>query len=72
VRKRSRQIRKKALEERIVRDKALIKIRDAAIGGDRNRCMVEARKAGYTFRLIGMAAGVTRQRAQTIASKECH
>jgi hypothetical protein len=64
-----KQLRRKSMEERVAHDKILMKIRAASIWSGRNRYMVEARKAGYSFALIGMAARVTTQRAQFIVTR---
>ena len=63
---RLKQIRKKAREERVAHDKMLMRIRNAKSREERNRCMIAARKAGYSCGLIGMAAKVTTQRAHFI------
>ena len=67
--KRLRELRKRVMEERIAHDKVLMKIRAASIWSVRNRYMIEARKAGYSFALIGMAARVTIQRVQGIVAR---
>ena len=64
-----KQRRKKSMEERIAHDKMLMRIRNAKSGEERNRCMIAARKAGYSCGLIGMAANVTTQRAQFIVTR---
>ena len=66
--KRIRELRRAAMEEHIANDTMLMRIRNAKSNGERNRRMITARKAGYSFALIGMAARVTRQRAQAIIS----
>ena len=63
-----KQLRKKSMEERVAHDKMLLQIRNAKSTAERNRCMIAARKAGYTHALIGMAARVTTQRAQFIVT----
>jgi hypothetical protein len=63
-----KQRRKKSMEERVAHDKMLLQIRNAKSTAKRNRCMIAARKAGYTLALIGMAARVTTQRAQFIVT----
>ena len=66
-----KQLRKKAAEESVAHDKMLMRIRSAKGRNERNRCMIAARKAGYSFDLIGMAANVTRQRAHFIVATRC-
>jgi len=63
---RLKQIRKKLKEERVVHEELLLRIRNAKYRDERLRCMIAARKAGYTLGLIGMAAKVTTQRVQPI------
>jgi hypothetical protein len=69
---RLKQIRKALREERVAHDKTLMRIRNAKSKEERNRCMIAARKAGYTCGLIAMAAKVTTQRAQYIVTIRCH
>jgi hypothetical protein len=64
-------LRKKLKEERVAHDKTLLRIRNAKSRDERNRCMIAARKAGYSCGLIGMAANVTTQRAQFIVTTRC-
>ena len=63
-----RQLRKSVLEERIAHDKMLLQIRNAKTMKERNSIIIAARKAGYTYRLIGMAANLTRQRIHVIVT----
>ncbi len=70
-RDRLKQLRTKAAEERVAHDKMLLQISTARDRKQRNRCMIAARKAGYTLGLIGMAANVTHQRAQHIVATRC-
>jgi hypothetical protein len=65
---RLKQIRKKLREESVAHDKMLMRIRNAKSMAERNRCMIAARKAGYSCGLIGMAAKVTTQRAHFIVT----
>jgi hypothetical protein len=65
---RLKRIRKKPSEERVAHDKMLLRIRNAKSRDKRNRCMIAARKAGYSLELIGMAAHLTRQRAHIIVA----
>jgi hypothetical protein len=60
------QIRKKRLESDITQDKTLMAIRSAKTRAERTRCILAARKEGYSYELIGIAAGVTRQRVHQI------
>ncbi len=60
------QPRKTSNEESIVHDKMLMRIRNAKGRDQRIRYMVAARKAGYTYEMIGLAAGVSRQQVQQI------
>jgi len=61
--------RKDRREQSVVQSKMLRKIRNAKTKGDRKRYMIEARKAGYAYELIGQAAGLTRQRAYQIVAE---
>jgi hypothetical protein len=61
-----RQIRKKFKKESVVHHPMLMKIRNAKSTDEMDRCMVAARKAGYTYEMLGIAAGVTWQRVQQI------
>jgi hypothetical protein len=66
---RLKKIRKKPSEERVAHDKMLMRIRKAKSQDERNRCMIAARKAGYTLRLIGMAAKLTPERVRVITTR---
>jgi hypothetical protein len=56
-------------EQAIIGNKILMKIRKAKTRYEMNRCMVAARKAGYKYEMIGLAAGLSRQRAHQIIKK---
>jgi hypothetical protein len=56
-------------DQAIIGNKILIKIRKAKTRDEMIRCMVAARKAGHTFDLIGLAAGLSRQRVNIIINK---
>ena len=64
-----KRLRKKKIEERVAHDKLLLRIRNAKSRDERIRCMTAARKAGYTFGLIGMAANVTAERVRIIVNR---
>ena len=64
-----KRIRKKSREERVTHDKMLMRIRNAKSRDQRNRCMIEARKAGYSFGLIALAANLTPQRVHVIVDR---
>jgi hypothetical protein len=64
-----KRLRKKSNEERVAHDKMLLQISNARDRKQRNRCMIAARKAGYTLRLIGMAANVTPERVRVITTR---
>ena len=68
---RLKRIRKKSSEERVAHDEMLLQIRNATSKNERNRCMIAARKAGYSFGLIATAAHLTRQRAHSIVTTLC-
>lgn len=61
-----RQIRKKVKEKYVAQNPMLMKIRNAKSTDEMDRCMAAARKAGYTYEMLGIAAGVTRQRVHQI------
>jgi len=61
-----RQIRKKFNEESVVHHPVLMKIRNATSKDEMIRCMVAARKAGYSREMLGIAAGLTHQRVYQI------
>jgi len=56
-------------EQAIIGNKILMKIRKAKNRDEKIRCMITARKAGHTFDLIGLAAGLSRQRVHQIVKK---
>ncbi len=56
-------------EQAIIGNKILKKIRNAKTRDEMNRCMVAARKAGYKYEMIGIAAGLSRQRVHIIVTK---
>jgi len=47
----------------------LMKIRKAKTREEMIQCMVAARKAGYKYEMIGIAAGLSRQRVHIIVTK---
>jgi hypothetical protein len=61
-----RQARKKVKDESVVSNPMLMKIRNAKSRDEMIRRMIVARKAGYTYEMLGIAAGVTRQRVHQI------
>ena len=63
------QIRQKLSKQSILQHKVLRKIRTAKTKDEKKRCIIAARKAGFTYRLIGIAAGLTHQRVQQIIVK---
>ncbi len=65
----ARQIRLKLKERYITQNETLLKIRNAKSRCAMIRFMAAARKAGFCYQLIGLAAGVTRQRAHQIIAK---
>jgi hypothetical protein len=64
-----KRIRKKTMEERVAHDKMLLQISNAKDRKERDRCMIAAREAGYTLRLIGMAAKLTSERVRIITTR---
>jgi hypothetical protein len=46
----------------------LMKIRNAETTDEMIRCLAAARKAGYTYEMLGIAAGLTGQRVHQILS----
>jgi hypothetical protein len=46
-----------------------MKIRTAKNRDETVRCMVAARMAGYSYGMIGIAAGITRQRVKQVLDK---
>jgi hypothetical protein len=56
-----REARQKNQEQAVRKSKILTKIRHAKTRGRLRDYMVEARKSGFTYTLIGIAAGVSRQ-----------
>jgi hypothetical protein len=65
----ARQIRLKLKERYIAQNQTLLKIRNAKDRRDLIRAMMAARKAGFSYQVIGLAAGMTRQRAHQIIMK---
>ena len=61
-----RQVRKKAREEHVVHNAMLMEIHNAKSRDQMIRCMVVARRAGYTYEMLGIAAGMTTQRVHRI------
>ena len=64
-----RQMRKKLKEESILRNRVLMKIRTAETKDQKKRYMISARKAGYSYQMIGIAAGLTRQAVQQFIAR---
>jgi len=56
-------------EQAIIGNKILMKIRKAKTRDEMIDYMVAARKAGYKYEMIGIAAGLSRQRVHVIISK---
>jgi hypothetical protein len=71
LRERLARLRRKALEERVAHEDLLLRIRNAKSREERNRRIVAARKAGYTLRVIGVAAGVTAPAVRVIVMTRC-
>jgi hypothetical protein len=65
----ARQIRLKLKERYISQNKTLLKIRNAKDRRALIRAMMAAREAGFSYQVIGLAAGITRQRAHQIITK---
>ncbi|MGA2063277.1 MAG: hypothetical protein ABSG67_22635 [Thermoguttaceae bacterium] len=65
----SRQKLKQSKEKIILGSEMLMNIRKAKTREEMIRCMVTARKAGYKYEMIGLAAGLSRQRAHQIIKK---
>jgi len=63
------QMRKDLKEQAIIDNKILMKIRKAKTRDEMIRCMVTARKAGYKYAMIGLAAGLSCQRVHIIIKK---
>jgi len=63
------QIRQKLRNEFILKNRVLMKIRNAKTKDEMKKYLIAARKAGYTLELLGIAAGVTHQRVQQIVTK---
>jgi hypothetical protein len=63
------QIRQKLKEEFILKNRVLMKIRNAKTKDEIKHYLIAARKAGYTYELLGIAAGVTHQRIQQIIAQ---
>jgi hypothetical protein len=63
-----RKIRQKLREESL-QNKVLLQIRTTKTKDEKIRYIIAARKAGYTYELIGIAAGLTHQRVQQIFVK---
>ena len=55
-------------EKAIIDDEMLMNIRKAKTRDDMIRCMVAARKAGHKYEMIGLAAGLSRQRVHIIVT----
>ena len=64
-----RQMREDLKDQAIIGDKILMTIRKAKTRVEMIRRMVAARKAGYSYEMIGRAAGLSRQRAHIIVTK---
>ena len=67
----SRRTGKKYRTTDIVQDEILMSIRSAPTRDERIRCIIAARKKGYRYELIGIAAGMTRQAVHQIIKKYC-
>lgn len=65
----AQQIRLKLKERYISQNKTLLKIRNAQNRRGMIRCMVAARKAGFSYQIIGIAAGMSRQGVHQILAK---
>lgn len=63
------QLRKQLREERVAREKLLIRIRNAKTREERLRRILAARTAGYTLELIATAARLSNQRVQAILAE---
>jgi len=63
-----RQVRKKATEQRLLQDAVLKEIRTAT-KANRTALLVEARRAGYSYHILGMAAGISYQAVQHMLVK---
>ena len=55
------QTRRQFKEESVVHNPTLMKLRNAKGKDEMRRRMIAARKAGYTYEMLGIAAGMTRQ-----------
>ena len=62
-------MREEFKEKHILDSRNLMKIRKAKTRDEMIRCMVAASKAGYKYEMIGLAAGISRQRAHQIIKK---
>jgi hypothetical protein len=65
----SRQVRKEFKEKHILGSPNLMRIRKAKTRDEMARCMIAAKKAGYEYEIIGLAAGISRQAAHQIIKK---
>jgi hypothetical protein len=65
----TQELRRKLKEEYILHNKDLMKIRSAKTKDARIQNMITARNEGYTYEMIGIAAGLTNQRVQVIIAK---
>jgi hypothetical protein len=65
----SRHVRKNFKEKHILGSPNLMRIRKAKTRDEMARCMIAAKKAGYEYEIIGLAAGISRQRAHQIIKK---
>jgi hypothetical protein len=65
----SPQMRKKRKEQFILGSEMLMKIRNAKKRDEMIHYMIAARKAGHKYAMIGLAAGLSRQRAHIIIKK---
>jgi hypothetical protein len=62
-------VRKKFKEKHILGSPNLMRIRKAKTRDEMARCMIAAKKAGYEYEIIGLAAGISRQAAHQIIKK---
>ncbi len=65
----SPQMRKKRKGQAIIGNKMLMSIRKAKTREEMIQCMVAARTAGHKYEMIGLAAGLSRQRVHQIIKK---
>jgi hypothetical protein len=56
-------------EKYILEHKVLLNVRNAKTRDERTRSMIAARKAGFTYKMIAIAVGLTHQRVHQIIAK---